>query len=395
MTSKAAILAIGSELINGQILNRNAQVLSQNLFAHNIETALHLSVDDNIHEIRSWLETIEKSSDLIFVTGGLGPTSDDLTRNAIAAWASRELEYDQSSWDHIETMFARLGRTPPKTNEQQCYFPSGSKILINKYGTANGFYLEVRGKHVWVLPGPPREIAGLWKNHISNQLLEQTHSQHFVIDKWRTIGLGESHLAEIIEPLITMVPISVAYRAHAPYVETKLRYDPKSQVQINPVKAAITNALEPWIFETDEEDKAAELVGLLEEAGSSWVYDGATDLFVADLLAESLRRSSIRQGSFSLVSSLESTDDPEVFVQECMGWTADVDIALSVSGFYDDGRWSIGVKRGTHLITNTFPAPYKSRGVDEGQIVKRRNQQAIAALAVKEWLAVLEDNLSH
>ena len=116
MPNNAAILAIGSELLSGQITNRNSVWISKELFNYGIATDLHLVVDDIKDKISNWIELASKECDHIFITGGLGPTSDDLTRDAIAAWAGLELEFEEESWTHVKEIFARFNRPVPSSN---------------------------------------------------------------------------------------------------------------------------------------------------------------------------------------------------------------------------------------------------------------------------------------
>jgi len=223
MDYSSSILAIGSELLSGQILNRNAQWLSQRLTQLGFTIKQHLTVDDDHQAIINGIEQLTSETDQVFITGGLGPTTDDLTRVAVASWAKRKLMYDPASWAHIEEIFAKSQRAAPATNKQQCFFPDGSEILLNRAGTANGFYVSHLNKNIWVLPGPPKEIEAIWYDSIVKKL-ETRIPEHdrFKTKMWRTIGIGESHLAEILNPIVAGISINVAYRAHAPYVETKI-----------------------------------------------------------------------------------------------------------------------------------------------------------------------------
>ena len=127
MPNNAAILAIGSELLSGQITNRNSVWISKELFNYGIATDLHLVVDDIKDKISNWIELASKECDHIFITGGLGPTSDDLTRDAIAAWAGLELEFEEESWTHVkEYSHASIGQCLRQI-VSNAFFPKGPK----------------------------------------------------------------------------------------------------------------------------------------------------------------------------------------------------------------------------------------------------------------------------
>jgi len=390
LKNNAAVVAIGSELLNGQITNRNGAWISQQLFTFGVNPLVHLIVDDNKAQIIQYLSAAVKECDHIFITGGLGPTSDDITRDAVAEWLGLELKYDEGSWEHVQNIYSNFNRPVPPSNKQQCYFPQHAVVLNNPAGTANAFYLNINEKHIWVLPGPPHEIEVIWTDHISQQLQDIHESSiHYCIRKWRTIGIGESNLTEVVEPIVSGSGAELAYRAHAPYVEIKIRYPLNKSEEFRALRVAMNTQLEPWIFEEDEENKSQELVDLLESRNSAWVYDSVTEGYLNELLSESLRKSKLREGSFSFVNSFENTEDPEEFMRECLGWTKDVDIALGVIGFYDSGEWTIGVKQNDDIVIKTFKSPYQR------ETLRRRNQHAIAALAIREWLAVLKDQLRH
>ncbi|MEK6628502.1 MAG: molybdopterin-binding protein [Bdellovibrionota bacterium] len=232
---KASILAIGTELTTGQIVNQNAANLSTKLKALGVIVTTHLTVPDDRQIILKSLKFLETSSDteensnhdIIFVTGGLGPTSDDFTRDLIAEWSGLPMKFDETSWIHIQERLKSRGFVVHERQKQQCYFPEKSEILFNSEGTANGFKLFVNKKTIYVLPGPPREIESIWKNHILADLTEKTKNQTKLITKsWDTLGLGESDVATLIEDALKGRPsgLEVGYRVHLPYVEIKLSY---------------------------------------------------------------------------------------------------------------------------------------------------------------------------
>ena len=304
MAYSASILAIGSELLSGQILNRNAQWLSQRLLQLGFTIKQHLTVDDEHYAIISGIEKLATDSDHIFITGGLGPTTDDITRDAVASWVKKELVYDPSSWTHIEEMFAKFQRAVPATNKQQCFFPEGSEILRNRAGTANGFHSRHLHKDIWVLPGPPKEVEAVWDDHVFQSLQTMVpENARFKTKMWRTIGLGESHLAEILNPVVMGVPVTVAYRAHAPYVETKITYLSSDLAMYQPLLNTVEQALKKWLFEVDGEDTAAALGKELNRFSSIDIYDGVTQRQLSLFLAPHIQASAKVDRQVSLVTS--------------------------------------------------------------------------------------------
>lgn len=223
---KASILAIGTELTTGQIINKNAATISYKLKLLGINPQVHLTVPDDVNLIHSALKFIE-NNDLIFITGGLGPTTDDFTRDRIAEWTGLKMNFDENSWKHIQERLQSRGFTVREMQKQQCYFPEGAKILSNSEGTANGFKLNYKNATIYVLPGPPREIEAIWNTHIAAELNEITKTLNKVLTKaWDTIGLGESDVAFLTEQALEGRPegLEVGYRVHLPYVEVKLSF---------------------------------------------------------------------------------------------------------------------------------------------------------------------------
>lgn len=248
---KASILAVGTELTTGQIINSNAQTLSQNLKALGVVITSHLTVPDDKQIILDSLNFLAGLSsggggedDLIFVTGGLGPTSDDFTRDVLAEWSQIKMKFDEGTWTSIQERLTSRGYKVRDMQRQQCFFPENAEILFNTQGTANGFKFIAKNKTFYVLPGPPREIFAIWNDHIAAVLSEKTKNLDKLITKaWDTLGVGESEVAFSVEHVLKDRPpgLEIGYRVHLPYVEVKLSF-----------LAAKTEQWAPWIKKVDE-----------------------------------------------------------------------------------------------------------------------------------------------
>jgi nicotinamide-nucleotide amidase len=230
---KATILGIGTELTTGQITNKNGSWLSKQLIDYGVTTSAHIVVPDDKKLIIDGLGFCSKTSQVIFITGGLGPTSDDFTRDVISEWTGTKLIFNEDSWQHVKNRLSQRGFEAKDIQRQQCYFPENSKILSNAHGTANGFYLKhVINSfifHLFVLPGPPREIESIWTDHIADWLQENTRTLDKTVTKsWDTLGVGESDVATRVNHALNgkteSLPLDVGYRVHLPYVEVKLSY---------------------------------------------------------------------------------------------------------------------------------------------------------------------------
>lgn len=390
MQDKAAIIAIGSELLAGQITNRNAAWLSARLLDIGIEVTTHLVIDDCESKVVDAVRLLIGKVTYLFVTGGLGPTSDDVTRQAIAASADRTLVFDSKSWQHIQDIFRRLQLSVPESNRQQCYFPQGSEILVNRVGTANAFMLAVEGTQLIVLPGPPREVEAVWLDHVHKRLSDRIpEEERIVVRKWRTIGRGESAVAELVEPIVSKQGVIVSYRAHAPYVETKIRYQGSKASQHSSLVAQIDQTLQPWLFESDNDDVVSDFCQQLRMFPSINLYDGVTQGSLLELLAPKLRDSDGLSSNLSVATSWENHDTPALFVRNCLTINDDVELALAIAGFDDQQGWAVGVRRRAAIKIITKESPYR------GTALRSRNLVAIASLAVREFLHLMAQDDMH
>ncbi|MBN1811345.1 MAG: CinA family protein [Anaerolineae bacterium] len=207
---KAAVLAIGDELTCGYQLDTNSQFISRRLAALPADVVLHMSVGDDSNAIHTALHVATHMTEtdgepaVVVVAGGLGPTEDDLTRQAVAAYFGVELVEDAVALAHIRERFAHRGREMPESNRIQAQVPAGSRIIHNSRGTAAGFYLQVQGdRHVFVTPGVPYEMQGMLEDFVLPRLRElvgtgATTRRVFV----KVYGLPESEINERIRSML-------------------------------------------------------------------------------------------------------------------------------------------------------------------------------------------------
>jgi len=199
---KTAVLAIGTELIMGQTVNTNGAELSRELTGMGLPVYYHLSVGDNPERVQRSLAFLYEQVDLIITTGGLGPTQDDLTREAIADYFGLPLELHGPSLGTIQGFFERIGQPMGENNRKQATFPRGAVILDNPLGTAPGFFLEKDGKKIAALPGPPREMRPMLEARL--RPLIQNLSEGWFESRYVVLyGIGESAAETELEDLIT------------------------------------------------------------------------------------------------------------------------------------------------------------------------------------------------
>jgi nicotinamide-nucleotide amidase len=273
---KAAILTVGDELTCGYRLDTNSQAISRRLSLLPAEVVLHLSVGDEVAVIQKGLQVALDMADVVIVTGGLGPTEDDLTRQAIAAHFGLALVEDAEALARIWERFQHRGRSRmPESNRIQAQVPAGSTVIYNDRGTATGFHLASDGKHVFVTPGIPYEMAGMLEGFILPRLQELTNSgQHVLRAALKVYGLPESEINERIRPMLARgrnpllgllphrgtITVEIVAAGSAPE---------EAQALIQADLAALRAELGRYVISDDERELPQVVADLLVERGLS------------------------------------------------------------------------------------------------------------------------------
>ena len=205
MSHTAELIAVGTEILLGNIANTDAQMLSEGLSALGINVFYHTVVGDNPQRLLEALAIARKRADIIITTGGLGPTYDDLTKQTICQAFGRALELHPDILEGIRAFFEeRLGRTMPPQNEQQAMLPVGCTIFDNPVGTAPGCAFEEGGVHVLMLPGPPHECRYMFENR-AVPYLKKLSDGAIVSHELKIFGMGESQVESLLrERMIAM-----------------------------------------------------------------------------------------------------------------------------------------------------------------------------------------------
>jgi nicotinamide-nucleotide amidase len=222
-TIKASVLIIGSEVLDGRITDTNSNYLFREFKKSGFKAVATMTVDDRIEDIMKALEVLLDKSDLVITSGGLGPTTDDLTREALAEHFNLKLKTDQPTIEKLKSNYLRRKLEFPKSNEKQALYPEGAILLENDFGTAPAILLEKAGKIIICLPGVPSELKGIYQEKVAPILAEKFNSTLPFEKQFRFIGLPESGINEVISKLNLGDDINVIYQASFPEVKVILR----------------------------------------------------------------------------------------------------------------------------------------------------------------------------
>ncbi|HCX64877.1 MAG TPA: competence/damage-inducible protein A [Eubacteriaceae bacterium] len=198
---KGEIINVGTEILIGDILNTNSQYLSRELSRLGISVFYHSTIGDNPERLKTLLNEAKKRSDLIFITGGLGPTQDDLTKETVAEIAGKKMVLHQESYDKLVSFFHNHQVTMTENNVKQAYIPQDAQIIPNDNGTAPGILLESEETTFVLLPGPPRELQPMFQDSVIPYLEGKSENQFFS-NYYKIAGIGESTLETQLLDLI-------------------------------------------------------------------------------------------------------------------------------------------------------------------------------------------------
>lgn len=289
---RAYILSIGSELIGGHLTDTNATFLAQELVAKGIELLHVIQVGDDLPRLVSTLQRATTDADLVVCTGGIGPTDDDLTREAIAAVAGETPVVDEAAVTGIRDFFARRGMEMPTRNVKQAWNIPSAEILPNPVGTAPGWFARVNGAMVVAMPGVPREMTRMWREQVSPRLSDQSGGAVFRSTNLRTLGIGESAVSELLDEMT---------RRPWPYIGTYAKNDgvhvritaratsaEQAEEDLRETVAEVRRRLGDYIYSDDERSLARVLLDSLRDRGLtiSVAESGTAARFGSFLLAE-------------------------------------------------------------------------------------------------------------
>lgn len=239
----AAVLSIGTELTRGELVNTNAAWLAEHLTMLGFEVPELATIDDHVERIVETVRRLAARHRVVIATGGLGPTSDDLTAEAVAVALGVELARDEPSLEAIRRRFQALGREMSPSNEKQARFPEGATVLPNAIGTAPGFAVTIGQARLFFLPGVPSEMRRIVEDHVEPaiaSLAERTSCQI----ELRTFGLPESVVGEKLAGIEKGEPaVTIGYRASFPEIEVKVLARAANQAEAEAIAARVARTV--------------------------------------------------------------------------------------------------------------------------------------------------------
>jgi len=271
MSYTAEIIAVGTELLLGNVANTDAQIISEALSELGINVYFHTVVGDNPQRLTGAVEIAKSRADILITTGGLGPTLDDLTKETVAACFGKKLVPHQPTLDRIAAYFARVGTVPTRNNERQAWLPEGCEILENDWGTAPGCAFAAQGKHVIMLPGPPRECAAMLR-HCAVPYLKKLSDGALVSHQIRIFGMGESAMEDKLHDKME----SMRNPTLAPYakegeclvrVTAKADTPEQAQALLAPVVEEIREILGDVVYGVDVDSLEQVVIAKMREKG--------------------------------------------------------------------------------------------------------------------------------
>lgn len=274
----AEILTIGDEILYGQITDTNSQWMSAELDQLGIKVVRKTTVGDTEEAILTAFEEAEKRADIILITGGLGPTNDDLTMPMLARYFGAEIIMDQSVLNHVKDFFERRGRVFTELNKRQALVPSNAQVLHNELGTAPGTWYERNGKVFVSMPGVPHEMKNLMKVHVLPKLQQVFQTPVIYHKLIKTVGIGESFLADKIKNWEDNLPehISLAYLPSVGHVKLRLTAIGEDKAQLEKDVDALIKSFLPlageYVYGYDNTTLEEAIGEMLKKAGKTIAF---------------------------------------------------------------------------------------------------------------------------
>ncbi|MBT3943325.1 MAG: hypothetical protein HOE75_12765 [Chloroflexi bacterium] len=367
----AEILAVGHELLMGEIVDTNSSYIAQQLSGTGITVRWMSHVGDNIDHLSEAFKRGLERSDVVISTGGLGPTSDDLTREAVSNAVGEEMAVDPDILSWLEGVFARRGMEMPPTNIKQATLIPSATSIPNPNGTAPGWWVEKDDKHIVIMPGPPRELKQVWEETVGPRFAEISGSGVTATRTLKTLGLSEGGIDEILSDLFGRENPYLGIYAHTDGIHLRMIGRGPDQTAaekvIEPVEAEIRGLIGDSIWGTDDDTPAQRAGSLLIDRNQMLaIVEGASAGALASMLHARPERESFFRGALVPGSgpvhvghdTAPANPDGAITLAQLARESLSADVGVSVTPInMDGGNVYIGMvsDAGSHVETGRFP----------------------------------------
>ncbi len=269
---RAVIMAVGTEILLGEIIDTNSAYVASRLPALGIDVYFKHTVGDNLGRIVDVLSHARDESDLVIITGGLGPTEDDLTREAIAAVLNEEPAIDPRLEEELRAWFARrAGGVMPERNLKQAWLIPSARDIPNPRGTAPGWWVERDGKIIVAMPGVPPEMMRMWDEEVAPELLRRSDGAVLVKRTLKTVGIGEGSVDEMLSPLLKSVNPSIGVYARGDGIHVRIGAKAATPEEalalLTPIEEEARRILGPSVWGADDDTLESSAGRSLKERG--------------------------------------------------------------------------------------------------------------------------------
>jgi competence/damage-inducible protein CinA-like protein len=355
----AEIITIGTEILLGEIVDTNARSIARNLRDIGVDLYRKTSVGDNASRIAQAIQQALERCDIIITTGGLGPTVDDPTREAVALAMGVEMEFRPELWDQIQARFKRFNRQPTENNKRQAYVPCNATAVENPVGTAPAFIVETGNHAIISLPGVPREMEYLMENAILPYLRKRYHLHGIIKTRLlHTAGAGESQIDDLIGDLETHSNPTVGLAAHSGQVDVRITAKAGSEAEadnlIAPLEKIIRERLGEWIYGSDQE--TLEQMALQHLADLGWSLGVVVDTHCSEIIQRLAGIGQPFQGGEVL--AISPTPEELQAVTTDYRQKRETDVALGLALYPGQETQDIHVAVVTPVGVQSFTRPY-------------------------------------
>ncbi len=400
------VIAVGTELLLGQIVNTNLAYIGARLADRGFDAHYQQTVGDNLERMVHSIQTALARADALIITGGLGPTQDDITREAVAEATGRQLVFNDEYASQLRERWEQRGRSMPENNLRQAYHPEGSELVINPRGSAPAVVVGHQDRLIFCVPGVPAEMEFLMLTEVLPRLAAAAKSDEVIVSRvLRTWGRSESRVAEMLDDLYREPNPSIAFLASAS--EIKVRITAKAtthkiaEKMISPVEAMVHERLGDSIFGSDDETIEAVLFDLLSERGYTiGTAESMTGGMVTARLTDLPGSSAVVRGGLIAydaelkrqllgVSDISKVVDEETAIEMAQGAKdlLGVDVAVAITG--SAGPTDLEKPAGTVVIAVATPERTEARELRYGGDRERVRTFATTAALQLTRLALL------